>query len=108
MFAKERSRRVKMTQREENYFSETRGKSRLCQACAGTQFKPHVLSFNHFSASMHVALATESDFCPFPRFRHSGGLVTSGLGFGCVHSVYQPLRKACEPNSVLLTGRSDE
>lgn len=65
MFAKERSKRVKMTQREENYFSETGGKSRLCQACAGTHFKPHVLSFNHFSASMHVALAIESDFCPF-------------------------------------------
>lgn len=61
MFAKERSKRVKMTQREENYFSETGGKSRLCQACAGTHFKPHVLSFNHFSASMDVA--TESDFC---------------------------------------------
>lgn len=108
MFAKERSKRVKMTQREENYFSETRGKSRLCQACAGTHFKPHVLSFNPFSASMHVALATESDFCSLSLIQTLGWLGDLWTRLQVCPFCVSATRKACEPHSVLLTGRSAE
>lgn len=108
MFAKERSKRVKMTQREENYFSETGGKSRLCQACAGTHFKPRVLSFNPFSASMHVALATESDFCSLSLIQTLGWLGDLWTRLQVCPFCVSATRKACEPHSVLLTGRSAE